>query len=332
MQQKDYYKILGVNENATEAEIKSAYRKLAKKYHPDTHKNDKSAEERFKEISEAYAVLKDKEKRQQYDRLRKYGNYQQYNSQGFDFDDLSSMFGGGRRSKRASAGYGGAFDFEDLFSQFFSGKNRATDIRQKGSDLNATVHVPFETAARGGKHTVTLNFKKACPHCGGKRGMFSRSAYCSACGGSGTIEESKKVSIQIPPASDSGKQIRLRGLGEPGVGGGERGSLIVTLQVMPHPVFERKGLDLYTTVNINIAQAVLGSKINIRTFDGNVVQLRIPKGTQNDKLLKLKKLGLESKERKGDFYVRTHVSIPTGLSDSQETLFKEFAKKAGLPY
>ncbi len=332
MQQKDFYKILGVDENASQEQIKSAYRQLAKKYHPDTHKNDKQAEERFKEISEAYAVLKDKEKRKKYDQLRKYGNHQQYNSQGFDFEDLSSMFGGRGRTKRSTGGFGGAFDFEDLFSQFFSGRNNATDIRQKGNDLRATVHIPFETAARGGKHTVSLNFKKACPQCGGNGGVMSRSTFCSSCGGTGTINESKKVSINIPPASDSGKQIRLRGLGEPGIGGGERGSLIVTIQVLPHPVFERKGLDLYTTVNINVVQAVLGSKINVRTFDGKEVQLVIPQGSQNGKLFKLKKLGLEAKGQKGDFYVRLHVQIPSKLSGSSRKILEDFAREAGLAY
>ena len=311
MENKDYYKILGVSENATIDEIKKAYRELAKKYHPDRHKGDKKAEERFKEISEAHAVLSDPKKRQQYDQMRKFGA--QFGggsgSYDFNFEDLSSMFSGRGRSRSKGGFSFESFGFGDLFSQIFGGGSQTsargfsqTPIR--GSDIMAEIMVPFDVAARGGEQVVTINR-------GGR---------------------TQKLSVKIPPASDEGKKIRLRGQGEPGVAGGPPGDLLLTIHVAKHPIFERKGLDIYSTVGINFAQAALGSKVRVQTFDKGTVELKIPAGTQNGKLLKLKGLGLSARGKTGDHYVKIQVMVPEYLSSRAKELLKEFAKEAGMDY
>lgn len=366
MAQKDYYETLGVSEKATDEEIKKAYRRLAKKYHPDANPNNKMAEEKFKEISSAYDVLSDPEKRKQYDQLKQMG---QRGFTGFEgFEDIFAK----RTEKRRTFTFedlGGFGDFGDLFSSFFDLGETTRRQRwgpQKGEDIYTEIEIPFDLAISGGD--TTLEFKKddscpicggtgakpgthlsTCPECGGS-GMisFAQGAFavnrpcprclgrgkiictpCPQCGGRGQVFAKKKLLIKITPGISDGTQLRLRGQGQPGTGGGPAGDLIVKVNVGGHRFFERKGKDIYCKVSINIAQAILGSKIRVRTIDGKV-DLKIPPGTQNGTKFRLKGRGVEANGSKGDQYVEVLVEIPKDLTEKQKRLMEEFAEDGGL--
>lgn len=300
MANNDFYSILGVKDTASIQEIKNAYRELAKKYHPDRHKGDKQAEERFKQISEAYAVLSDQKKRAQYDQMRRYGAAGNFsgNFQNFNFEDLGSFFKGGFKGQRSS-GFGG---FGDIFSQFFGGSDGQgfSQQRQKGQDLSAELTVPFDLAVKGGKQVFQIG--------------------------------SKKMAVNIPAGSEDGKKIRLRGQGEPGYAGGQSGDLILTVHVAPHPHFRRTGNDLYSTVTINVVQAILGSKVRVLTYDKGAVELKIPAGTSHGRLLKLKGFGINVNGYSGDHFVEINVDIPKNLSAKAKRLLDDFAKEAKFDY
>lgn len=310
---KDYYKILGVAENATADEIKRAYRKLAKEYHPDRRGGDKQAEERFKEISEAYQVLGDEKKRKEYDMLRKNPfagregfNYEGTGPGGFrvhfgegGFGNLGDVFGdlfgfgrGGRNHRRREE-FGDFMDIEDLFS-----RRTETQVR-RGADVEARVTVPFELAANGGETIIST--------------------------GSG-----KRIKLKIPPGIEEGKKIRVPGQGAPGPAGGEPGDLYVTINIAPHPEFERKGNDIYSTANINVAQAILGTEIQVRTVGNKKVKLKIPPLTSSGKVFRLPGMGIQSKSGRGDHYVKVNIVVPKDLTPAQIKEFKEWARKAGL--
>ncbi len=301
MANKDYYNILGVSETASDQEIKKAYRELAKKYHPDKHKGDAKAEERFKEISEAYGVLNNPQKRAQYDQMRKYGAFGGDFSggggyQNVNFEDLSSMFGGGARGKRG-AGFGG---IGDIFSDLFGGGGGYSARSQKGGDVTADLTIAFDVAISGGKQTIRVN--------------------------------SKRLVVNIPAGVEDGKKIRLTGQGQPGHAGGPPGDLIVTIHVAPHPVFSRKGADIYSTININMVQAALGDKVRVLTYNKGSVDIKIPPGTQSGKKLKLKGMGVHINNQQGDHYVEIHVTIPESLSLKARDYLKKFAAEANLSY
>ena len=316
---KDYYKILGVEDKASEAEIKKAYRELAKKYHPDINKGNPEFENRFKDISEAYAVLKDSKKRAEYDRMRRFGGGRQYShgqqQGGFSFDDLSSFFSGGGNKYS-----NGGFDFGDIFG---FGHSRGPKTRQqRGKDIRAEITVPFDVAARGGKQTVTLEQIETCAECRGQG--------CIVCGQSGQRPRTRRISVNIPPATDEGKMIRLKGLGHPGLGGGPAGDFYLKVYVRPDDQYERKGYDIYSDLTVNAIQAMLGTKARVRTFNGQTVQVNIPQGSQPGKLLKLPQMGLDANGKKGDFYVRLNISIPENLGEKSKRLLKDFASSAGI--
>ena len=329
MNDKDYYKILGLAESATEKEIKEAYRKLAKKYHPDTRHNNHAAEEKFKEISEAYAVLGNKERRAKYDQARKFGAFTGgYGSQqGFDF---SSMFRGkGRRAQ----GFGGSVDFEEMFGNIFSGAGGSPFRRgpQRGQDVAAELTVPFTIAAKGGKQTIAVAMNEPCSQCHGQGSLGYGRSVCVACGGKGVVEKQKRIAVTIPPGTQHGKKMRLKGLGSPAPAGGTPGDLLITVHVGSHPEYNAKGLDLHKTVDISFLQAILGDKIRVDTFDRGSIALKIPAGTQSGKVFKLKGLGLVSGKKRGDFYVMLRVTVPTRINDAQKDALKKFAKEGGLP-
>ena len=303
---KDYYKILGVGEDAGSDQIKKVYRKLAKKYHPDSHPNDKQAEARFKEISEAYNILSDSGKRKKYDEFRKYGgtmpggNFNGMNFGNFRFDP-------GSRGGNFSSSGGNNMDFGDLFSQFFSGgrtNKHAQSRKTNGQDVQADLTIPFEIAVMGGKQSFSVNYS-------GK---------------------SKSFSVNIKPGIENEEKIRLRGQGMPGYGG-DPGDLIITVQITPHQHFKREGLHIIYTARLNLAQVLLGTKIQVKTVEGKKVQLKIQPGSQSGQRLRLKGMGIKTKDGKvGDQFVELEIILPKRLNDSQRKLFEEFARKSNMDY
>jgi molecular chaperone DnaJ len=369
---KDFYKVLGVAENASPDEIKKAYRKLAKQYHPDANPDNASAAERFKEISEAYSVLSDEDKRKQYDQMRKYGAFGGLG--GFGGAQPGGFGGGG-----AAAGAGG-IDFEDignmgglgdLFSSIFDlGRRRGrAQGPQRGQNVEYAVEIPFALAARGGKLPITVPISEACAACQGTgsapgtqpitcpechgtgsvtfgQGGFSvnrpcpqcmgrgtiPSQPCAACRGHGQVREQKTIQVTVPAGVDDGSKLRLAGQGEQGAAGGPRGDLILSFRVQPDRFFTREDLDLYCTVPINVAQATLGSKLRVRTVDGKHVVLRVPPGTQSGTRFRIKGQGVEKGGRRGDQYVQVKITVPEHLDEQEEKLMKEFARAAEMKY
>ena len=303
---KDYYKILEVDDKANSGEIKKNYRRLAKKYHPDTHPNDKIAEKKFKDISEAYNVLSDSQKRQKYDEFRKYGgtwpggNFNGANSG--DFGNIHFEWPGGMNSSS-----GDNIGVGDLFSQFFGNRRPGGSSRPqttKGQDVQVDLQIPFEIAALGGKQPFSVNF-----------------------GG-----QTKTFSVNIKPGIEEGEKIRLKGQGSPGYGGAA-GDLILTVHIAPNNHLKREGIHIVSKVAINMAQAILGTKIQVTTLEGKKVQLKVNPGSQNGHRLRLKGMGIKTKEGKvGDYFVELEVFLPEELNELQKKLIEEFAQASNLTY
>jgi molecular chaperone DnaJ len=348
---KDYYQILGVGAGAKPEEIKKAYRRLAKQYHPDARPGDTAAADRFKEINEAYSVLSDAEKRRQYDLMRKYGplgsvagrrpSSRGSASPGFDPGDLG--FGG----------LGGLGGLGDLFSSIF-GRGRRAEVEP----LEVAVEIPFRVAALGGKVPVSVQVNEACPTCGGSgaapgasintcpecngrgevtfgQGGFAvrrpcpvcrgrgrvASQPCPQCRGQGEVLVTKRIAITVPAGIENGQRLRLKGQGQREPSGGPPGDLIVAFQVEEDRFFKRDGLDVVCTVPINLAQAVLGTKLRVRTLDGRRLVLKIPAGTGSGRRFRIR----------GQL-VEIGVAIPEHLAPDQQKVFKEFADKVGLKH
>jgi len=303
MATRDYYEILGVNKNASDEEIKRAYRKLAMKYHPDRNPNKKEAEERFKEINEAYAVLSDKEKRQQYDTFGKEGFHQRFTQEdifrGFEFDDILSNLFGGRGRREFRYGGRGGFDFGDIFGRQ-GGFQGAARMPQKGEDVTYELTISLEEAASGAEKRIS--FRK-----------------------NGKIEE---VSVRIPRGIPSGKKLRLAGKGTEGINGGPPGDLYLQVSVNEHPIFTREGDDLVVEEEINFSQAVMGATIEVPTLEGTK-KVKVPPGTQSHTKLRLKALGIAhfQREGRGDEYVKVIVKVPKRISEKGRGLIQELAKE-----
>jgi molecular chaperone DnaJ len=372
---KDYYKTLGVPETATPEEIKKAYRRLAKQYHPDANANDPQAADRFKDVGEAYSVLSDEGKRKQYDTMRR---------------NPFAGFGGHGGAQRpggapGGAGGGAGFSFEDLgdlggFSDIFTsifdrGGRRRQQQRgggsrvERGRDVEYVVEIAFTVAARGGRIQIAVPMTddcavcnatgaapgskvQLCQECGGSgsvqfgQGGFAvsrpcpaclgrgqvPSVRCSACNGSGQVREQRQIALNVPAGVDTGSKMRLSGQGEKGSAGAPPGDLLVTFKVLPHHFFRRDGLDIHCTVPVNLAQAVLGSRIRVRTVEDRKVALRVPPGTQTGTRFRIAGQGIEKAGRRGDQYVQVKVELPDQLSAEQQELMKTFAESAGLRY
>jgi curved DNA-binding protein len=303
MATRDYYEILGVNKSASDEEIKRAYRKLAMKYHPDKNPNKKDAEERFKEINEAYAVLSDKEKRKQYETFGKEGFHQRFTQEdifrGFDFDDiLSGLFGGRGRREFRYGGRGGS-DFGDLFT----GQGTYQDMSrrpQKGEDILYELSISLEEAVLGGEKRIS--YRK-----------------------NGKVEE---VSVRIPKGIETGKKLRLSGKGMEGRKGGPSGDLYLQISVREHPIFIREGDDLIMEKEVNFSEAALGTMIEVPTLEGTK-KVKIPPGTQSHTKMRLKGLGIPhfQKEGRGDEYVKVIVRVPKRVNDKSKKLIEELARE-----
>ena len=362
-QVKDYYKILGVAENASADEIRKAYRGLAKKHHPDANAGDPTSTEKFKEVSEAHGVLSDPDKRRKYDRVRKYGGLGPFGpgepggtpgGGGFKFEDLSDL-----------GGIGG------IFSSIFDFGKKARPEREgpsRGRNVEYLVSVPLRAAALGGKVAVKVPIREECAtcdgdgaapgtplercaECGGKgevtfgqggfsvsrpcpvcmgRGMVPETP-CSACQGRGQVQTRRKLSVKVPAGVETGSRVRLSAQGERGPSGGPPGDLVIKFEVEPDRFFSREGLDLTCEVRINFAQAILGSRIKVKTIDGNKVALRIPPGTQSGKAFRIRGQGLRRGENRGDQVVRVVVETPDLSTDGLRAV-QDLAQREGLPH
>jgi DnaJ-class molecular chaperone len=331
MNYKDYYAVLGVPKGAAEKDIKSAYRKLARKWHPDANpENTKAAEEKFKEISEAYEVLGDPEKRKKYDalgsdwqRAARQAEQQREYRRTYNENDFTYDFS---NSGAAGAGPSG---FSDFFDMFFSGIGRrqtaqGTGFSQRGQDLETTIELALRDVYDGGKKAVALQVEDACPNCHGTGTLNGR--LCPQCGGTGRILVTKKFEVAIPKGIGDGQRIRLAGQGGVGLNGGPNGDLYLIVKLLDDGTYKRKGDDLYVDLPVSIYDLVLGGEVKVPTLAGQVA-MTIPEGTQNNRLLRLTGKGMPKVKGAGagDQYVRLIGQLPQTLSDKEKKLFKELS-------
>lgn len=362
---ENYYSILGIDKNASDDEIKKAYRRLAQKYHPDRNSGNKEAEQQFKKINMAYEVLSDKEKRGNYDQFGEAGahfdtsqgfNDQGFNGQGFDFSDFNTGFG-------------------DIFETFFGSNTRSRKKggqATRGNDIEAVLKLRFEEAAFGTEKELKVTKSVVCErckgqgnepgskivtceHCGGSGevrtvrstflGQMATSRSCDVCGGEGKMPETpcrdcnrttrirktEHIRVKIPEGIDSGATIRLSEKGEGGMKGGHSGDLFIHVEVEPSPIYKRKGCDIYSDKHVHILQVTLGDEIPLETLHG-FVQLKIPAGTQSGTLFKVKERGIRRFRGKGigDHYVRIIVDTPAKLSKRERDLYSQLASEANL--
>ncbi len=354
---RDYYEVLGVPKDADDAALKKAYRQLAKKYHPDTNPGDAEAEAKFKEASEAYAVLSDADKRRQYDQFGHAafeggaGGGAGFDGFSFNMNDMGDIFG-------------------DIFGDFFGGgrsSRRANNGPMRGANIRAAVRITFEEAVFGVEKELELNLKDTCTKCNGTGakqgtsrqtctkcngkgqvvytqqslfGMVRNVQTCSECNGTGSVVKDKcpdcygsgyittrkKIEVSIPAGIDDGQSIRIRGKGEPGTNGGERGDLLVEVNVSRHPIFQRQDTNIFSTMPISFVTAALGGEIRIKTVDGEVAYDVNP-GTQTDSKVRLRGKGvpsLRNKNVRGDHYVTLVVQVPEKLNEEQKTALRNF--------
>jgi DnaJ-class molecular chaperone len=321
---KDYYEVLGTSKTATEDDIRKAYRTLARKYHPDVNPGDKSAEERFKEINEAYEVLSDPEKRKRYDQLEP--NWKSgsdftpppgWQSANVGFDGFGDGFG----TSRGSSG------FSDFFESLFGGRRGAragAGFRMRGEDVDAEIALPLEEAHHGVTRSVSLQLNEPCPNCGGSGSKDGKS--CPTCRGSGLIRRQRSFDVTIPAGVRDGSAIRLAGKGEQGANGAPAGDLFLHVRIEPHRLFDIVGEDdVQVEVPIAPWEAALGARIRVPTLDGDV-EMKIPAGTQGGKRLRLRGQGLNKRDDgRGDEYVKVKIVIPPKLTAKEKQLFEKLA-------
>ena len=360
-EKRDYYEVLGIQKGASEDEIKKAYKKLARKYHPDMNPGDKEAEEKFKEVNEANEVLSDPEKKARYDQ--------------FGFAGVDPNYGAGA----GGGAYGGGFDFGDLgdiFGSFFGGgfgggQRRDPNAPQRGESIRASVSVSFTEAAFGCEKSVTLERSEQCPTCKGNgcapgttpeicpdchgtgtvqtrrqtpMGVFASNGPCRKCGGTGrlihqpcpvcrgtgAVRKRKTIKVTIPAGIDHGQTISLRGQGNAGKNGGPAGDLLITVMVQPHELFRRDGVDVFCEAPITFTQAVLGAELEIPTIDGKV-KYSIPEGTQTGTVFRLKGKGIPvlNGRGRGDQYVTVTIETPRNLNKEQKEALRKFSEAVG---
>lgn len=310
MKKRDYYEVLGVSKEASEGDVKKAYRRLARKLHPDVNPGDKTAQKRFQEVQEAYDVLRDSEKRRAYDRFGHAGRP----SMGFD-PSSAGGFGG-----RPGGGFEGTtfegFQFEggdlgDLFGNLFGGRARRTEP-EKGGDAQGTIEIPFREAVLGGTASLSLRLEKECPRCHGS-GTLGREV-CPTCRGRGRVAEAENVRIKIPEGTEDGGTVRVPGKGAPGSRGGPTGDLYVTVRVTPDPYFERRGDDIHGIVPVTVKEAYAGAEVDVPTIRGTF-RARIPPGTRGQKL-RLRGKGVRNPRtgQTGDHIYTIRVVVPGNVT------------------
>ncbi len=363
---RDYYEVLGVEKGASDDEIKKAYRKMAKKYHPDLNPDDKTAEAKFKEVGEAYEVLSDKQKRSRYDQ--------------FGHAGVDPSYGGGQGGYERYQQYahGDFGDFNDIFGDIFSGfgfggstKTRNPNGPIRGNDVQVRIQLSFMEAVKGCKKDIpiqrlercadcggtgakagtspetcpdcggsgqvrvqqrspfgVIQTVKACPRCGGKGKVINDP--CKSCNGMGRVRHSRKITVDIPAGIDNGQTFVVRGQGDEGTNGGPTGDLNVTVLVKEDPIFQREGFDIWVDVPITYAQAVLGDEITVPTIDGKV-SYNVPEGTQPGTTFRLRNKGVPyvNNRGRGDQYVKVNIEVPTNLSSKQKDLLKDFDSSTG---
>lgn len=322
---KDYYEILGVSKNASTEEIKKAYKRLARKYHPDLNPNDKKAEEKFKEISESYAILSDPEKRKKYDQFGSFdfsGKEPFQRTVTYQTGDIPFDF---------SSIFEGVFNPEEIFESVF-GHKKPTQPKSppKGQDLTEEINVDFKEAVLGASTVIKVRIQKECPSCkgyGNKQGRI-----CSVCRGSGIVLGEETVRVKIPAGVEEGTKLRIKGKGAPNPYGGEPGDLYLIVHIRPHPFFRREGFDIYTEIPITIEEAYCGSEIDIPTIYGKV-RVKIPSRTQNNQTFRLKGKGVENPKTKvkGDHYYKVKVVLPDKESEVAKDLIKRLSEYYSLP-
>lgn len=329
---RDYYKILGVNRTATDEEIKTAYRKLARKFHPDLNPNDKAAEERFKEIQEANEVLSNAENRQKYD---KYGENWRFADQ-IEAAEAAAGRAGGAQTPPGwkTYGYGdggqtGNFDFGgfDFLGDLFNRGGRETRRRPaaRGFDAEAALELTLEDAHRGGRHTLQLQAADICETCRGE-GLIEDNKICPTCHGAGQVLKPKTVEVNIPAGARNGSTLRLAGMGGSGAAGQPAGDLYLHIRLRPHPIFTVKGNDLEIELPVAPWEAVLGAQVPVPTIDGQV-EMSIPAGSQNGARLRLRGLGLSKRGGgRGDEYVRLKIMTPRTVSEDEKKLYEELRR------
>ena len=355
---RDYYEVLGVDKSASAEDIKKAYRQLAKKYHPDLNPGNKEAEEKFKEVNEAYEVLSDSDKKARYDQ--------------FGHAGVDPSYGGGGYGGGFSGGFGDMGDIGDIFNSFFGGGFSSSSSRsnpnapRRGQDISADITINFMDACFGKEVEVSLNRMEKCPDCGGTGaaagtssetcpdchgsgqvkvtqrtpfGMISSAKPCTRCGGKGKVINNpcskchgngrvsvpKKIKVTVPAGIDDGQTLQVSGQGHAGINGGLSGDLHVNVTVRPDPIFERDGYDIHTDIPITYTQAVLGDEITVPTIDGKV-KYTVPEGTQNGTTFRFKGKGVKKINRsdRGDQYVHVTIEVPKNLSKKQKDLLREF--------
>lgn len=363
---RDFYEVLGVSKGASDDEIKKAYRKMAKKYHPDLNPDDKTAEAKFKEVGEAYEVLSDKQKRSRYDQ--------------FGHAGVDPSYGGGQGGYERYQQYnhGDFGDFNDIFGDIFSGfgfggstKTRNPNGPIRGNDTQVRIQLTFMEAAKGCKKEIpiqrlercndcngtgakpgtspetcpechgsgqvrvqqrspfgVIQTVKACSRCGGKGKVINDP--CKACNGLGRIRHNKKISVDIPAGIDNGQTFVVRGMGDDGINSGPAGDLNVTVTVKEDPIFQRDGFDVWVDIPLTFTQAVLGDEITVPTIDGKV-SYNIPEGTQPGTTFRLRNKGIQyvNNRGRGDQYVRVNIEVPTNLTSKQKDLLKDFDASTG---
>ncbi|MBI3927595.1 MAG: J domain-containing protein [Armatimonadetes bacterium] len=317
MEFKDYYKVLGVERGASEKEIKAAYRKLARRYHPDVNPGDKSAEQKFTEINQAYEVLADEEERKKYEEIADYVRSGKRRPPGrHDEGDLEDLFGAG-------AGVG-----PDFFEHFFGGRRHSQATPRPGNDLHAEVAITLEEALHGTQRRLSMERQEPCPDCAGL-GVRERQV-CPACRGLGRVLRPATLDVKIPAGATRGSSIRLRGRGEAGAAGGPAGDLILRIELAPHDRYEVKGHDLHRDLKVSVFDAVAGGEVEFEGLRGRL-SLRLPPETQNGTTFRLKEQGLPrtGSRAPGDLYVRVSLQIPTGLSAAERDAFLALRDRLG---